>query len=205
VAPVFAVMHTPQLVVATPAFSGSSFAEVLAQSRRQPGRLRWASSGLATTGHLILEQVRALRQVDITHVPYKGGGQQLTDALSGQFELLSTNVGGQQLAYIREGRLKPLAVGAPARVAALPEVPTFAELGLPQANLASVFGLFAPGRTPPERVAQVNAALEAALQRSGLRERLLAADNQPIGGSAAEFTRLIQREADNIRRLMGRP
>lgn len=199
VAPVFSVMLTPMLLVATPAFSGRDVDGVLQQARLHPGALRWATSGLATTGHLVLEQVRAARQVDITHVPYKGGGQQLTDALSGQFELLSTNVGAQQLAFIRQGRLRALAVGAPARLAVLPEVPTFAELGLPQANLASLFGVFAPAGTPVLRIERLNAAFNLALRRSSLQARLLAVNNLPTGGSSADFLQQIQRAIEASR------
>ena len=97
IAPVAGVMFTPVLVVGTPAFTGRDFAALLAQARARPGALRWATSGIATAGHLVLEQVQAGAGVRVTHVPYKGGGQQLNDALAGQFELLSTNVAAAQL------------------------------------------------------------------------------------------------------------
>jgi tripartite-type tricarboxylate transporter receptor subunit TctC len=135
-------------------------------------------------------------------VPYKGGGQQLNDALSGHFELLSSNVGAQQLQYIRAGRFKPLAVGAPARLEVLPEVPTFAELGYPQANLVSLFGIFAPGKTPEPLIARLNAELNKALQQPEIRQRLLAVNNVPTGGTAAEFARHIAREWEANRRLV---
>ena len=90
-------MLTPSLLVGTPAFRGRSVADLLAIARERPGGLRWATSGIATTGHLVLEQLRAAGGIVVTHVPYKGGGQQLSDALAGQFELLSTNVGALQL------------------------------------------------------------------------------------------------------------
>jgi tripartite-type tricarboxylate transporter receptor subunit TctC len=202
IAPVVSVMYTPVLLVATPAFEGRTFGDVLAAARAAPGRIRWATSGLGTIGHLVLEQVRAASRTDITHIPYKGGGQQLNDALAGHFELLSSNVGALQLDYIRSGRLRPLAVGAPSRVDVLPEVPTFAELGLPQANLVSLFGIFAPGGTPPAVVERLNAELNAALRQPELRNRLLAVNNVPTGGSAADFARQIAREAENNRRLV---
>ena len=141
IVPVASVMFTPVVLVGTPAFSGSQFADVVAQARARPHELRWASSGLATAGHLVLEQVQMGSGIRVTHIPYKGGGQQLTDALGGQFELLSTNVAPAQLRHIEAGRFKPLAVGSPERLAVLPGVPTFAELGLPQANITSLFGV----------------------------------------------------------------
>ena len=200
VAPVAGVMLTPSLLVGTAAFRGRSFADLLAAARERPGDLRWATSGVATTGHLILEQVRAASGIVVTHVPYKGGGQQLSDALAGQFELLSTNVGALQLRYVRNGRFKALAVGAPQRVPQLPDVPTLAELGLPQANLASRFGLFAPGGTPPARLRRLNAAVDAALQQSAIRGALLEAGSLPMGGSAEAFADEISRSNAEIAR-----
>jgi len=203
IAPVAGVMYTPVLLVGTPAFHGNDFAGLLAQARTRPGALRWATSGVATAGHLVLEQVRLAAGVDITHVPYKGGGQQLSDALGGQFELLSTNLAPDPLQHVRGGRFKPLAVGAPSRVPALPQVPTFAELGIAQANLASLFGVFARGGTPAGLLDRLHAAVNIALSDPGLRRRLLAADNVPAGGSRAGFAREIEEQWANNRRLGG--
>jgi tripartite-type tricarboxylate transporter receptor subunit TctC len=194
IAPVIAVMATPVLVVGTRALAATRFNDVLALARAQPGRLRWASSGLGTTGHTVLEQVRRTSGADIVHVPYKGGGQQLADALGGQFELLSSNVAAAQLGYIRDGRLKPLAVGAPARLDVLPNVPTLAELGFEAANRVSLFGVFAPGATPPALVERLNFAIARVLALPAIRQRLLAVDNLPAGGSAADFRRQIAAE-----------
>lgn len=204
IAPVIAVMATPVLVLGTPTLQAGNFAEMIAAARARPGTLRWATSGNATTGQLVLEQVRLASGADIVHIPYKGGGQQLNDALGGQFELLSSNVGATQLQYIRSGRLKALAVGAPARVAALPEVPTLAELGHAQANLMSLFGVFAPGATPPTLLERLNTEIDAVLAQPAMRQRLLAVDNLPVGGSAAEFQRLIARDTEANRRLVER-
>ncbi|MBX3656256.1 MAG: tripartite tricarboxylate transporter substrate binding protein [Ramlibacter sp.] len=192
--PVAGVMYTPVLLVGTPAFQGHSFADLLAQARARPEQLRWATSGQATAGHLVLEQVQIGAGIRVTHVPYKGGGRQLTDALGGQFELLSTNVAAMQLELIAAGRLLPLAVGAPRRLDVLPQVPTFTELGLPQANITSLFGLFAPGGTPPAIADALNAAVNHVLDSGKLRERLLAADNLPATGSRAAFARRIAAE-----------
>ncbi|MBP6900461.1 MAG: tripartite tricarboxylate transporter substrate binding protein [Burkholderiaceae bacterium] len=191
IAPVAAVMATPALLLGTPALPVRRFDEMLALARQQPERLRWATSGLGTTGHLLLAQVQRASGARFTHVPYKGGGQQLADALGGQFELLSSNVAAQQIAHVQAGRLQALAVGAPQRLAVLPEVATLAELGLPEANLVSVFGLFAPGATPPALLERLNAEVEALLAAGPLRERLLATANLPLGGSRAALAQRI--------------
>jgi tripartite-type tricarboxylate transporter receptor subunit TctC len=201
--PVASVMYTPVLLVGTPAFSGQGFADVLSQARERPEALRWATSGVATAGHLVLEQVQIGGGVAVTHIPYKGGGQQLTDALGGQFELLSTNVAPAQLRHIEAGRFKPLAVGAPQRLDVLPQVPTFAELGLPHANITSLFGVFAPGGTPAALLDRLNAEINQAVQTPAIRERLLASDNLPASGDRAAFARRIREEWTSNQRLKG--
>jgi tripartite-type tricarboxylate transporter receptor subunit TctC len=202
IAPVISVMSTPVLVVGTPALQATHFAAMLAIAKTRPAALRWASSGSGTVGHMVLEQVRAESGVDITHIPYKGGGQQLNDALAGQFELLSTNVGAVQLQHIRAGKLVPLAVGAASRLAVLPEVPTLAELGFPRANLASLFGIFAPGKTPTAIVSRLNIELNKALLHPDIHERLLAVNNLPTGGSAEAFAKVLASQSELNRRLL---
>lgn len=201
VVPVMSVMDTPVLVLAHPSFRPASFGAMLAAARAAPGQLRWATSGHATVGHMVLAQVRAAAGVDIIHVPYKGGGQQLTDALGGQFELLSSNVAAQQLQFVKQGRLKALAIGAPMRLPVLPEVPTLAELGFPEANLVSTFGLFAPRGVPPERLRRLNAVANEALRLPDLRGRILDVSNLPTGGSAEAFAARIARERDRALRV----
>jgi len=196
VTPVMSVMVTPVLVVATHALASDTLAAVIVAARANVGGIRWATSGVGTTGHRVLERVQGSSGVDFTHVPYKGGSQQLVDALAGEFEVLSTNVGELQLRYVREGRLKALAVGAPKRLDVLPEVPTLAEAGFPEANLASTFGLFAPGRTPAQTVEELNRAFNAALRDPDIQQRLRAVGNLPAGGSPADFAGQIRRERE---------
>lgn len=196
--PVAVVMYTPVLLLAGPQLKAQTLAEAIAAARTEPGSLRWASSGLGTVGHRVLEQVALAAGVQITHVPYKGGGQQLNDALGGQFEMLSSNVAPQQLEYLRQGRLKAMAVGAPQRLSVLPEVPTLAELGFPDANLMSTFGLFAPRGLRPERLQRLNRLVNELLQQPPLRDRLAASSNLPGRGSPEDFAKQIQRERDRL-------
>jgi tripartite-type tricarboxylate transporter receptor subunit TctC len=202
IAPVMSVMHTPVLLVGTPAFAGDNFQALLTQSRAGRGGLRWATSGQATIGHLVLEQVRLASGADLVHIPYKGGGQQLNDALSGQFELLSTNMGAAQMQYIRAGKFKPLAVGSPERLKRLPDVPTFAELGFAQANLSSLFGLFAPAGTPEPILQRLNVELNQALRLPDIRNQLVSVDNIPTGGTAAAFSQQIAQEWQSNQKLV---
>ena len=150
----------------------------------------------------MLEQVKAAARVDITHVPYKGGGQQMNDALSGQFEVLSTNASGAVMQHIQAGKLRPLAVGAPTRLDTLAAVPTLAELGFAAANLSSVFGVFAPAGTPAPVLQRLNAEINRALTQPDLRARLTASDNLPTGGRAADFARQIATESEHNARII---
>lgn len=194
IAPVAGIMATPTLVAGTKALVATDFLGMVAIARAQPGALRWASTGVGTTGHRVLEQVCEGLDVDITHIPYPGGGSSLKDAVGGHFELLSTNVAATQLRLVAEGRLKALAVGATKRLAALPGVPTLQELGLPAANLMSHFGLFAPGTTPPAVLRAINAQVNAAMGDADLQARLRAGHNLPLTGSVEAFARLVETE-----------
>ena len=202
IAPVVSVMYSPVLLLGTPASKARDFLDLLATARARPGEIRWTTSGPASLGHIMLEQIMASAQVQITHVPYKGGGQQLHDALGGQFEVLSTNAGPAVQQHVKAGKLKPLAVGAPARLASLPDVPTLAELGLPAANMSSLFGIYAPAQTPAAVLERLNAELNKALALPDIRNKLDATDNVPTGGTAAEFTRQIALESENNARII---
>jgi tripartite-type tricarboxylate transporter receptor subunit TctC len=189
--PVASVMYSPVLIAATPALAQGDFKALLARAKQQPDALRWATSGSGSLGHLMLENIRSSAQVRITHVPYKGGGQQITDALSGQFEVLSTNASGVMLQHIKEGRLRALAVGAAARLQALPGVPTLAELGFVAANFSSRFGIFAPTAVPSAMVEKLHAQINAVLALPALRERLLAAECVAAPASVADFAKAV--------------
>ena len=195
IAPVVSVIASPVLLLGTSALAAKDFKELIAAAKARPGALRWATSGPASLGHIVLEQVMAGSGVQLTHIPSKGGGQQINDALSGQFEVLSVNAGPAIMAHVKSGKLRALAVGAPARLRELPQVPTLAELGLPAANLASVFGLFAPAGTPAAVIERLNAEVNKLLNDAELRQKIEAADNLPTGGSAAEFGRFIASES----------
>jgi len=196
--PVASVMYSPVLLAATPAWREGDFKALLARARQQPGQLRWATSGNGSLGHLMLESIAASSGVQITHVPYKGGGQQITDGLSGQFEVLSVNSSSTVLAHVREGRLRVLAVGAPQRLEALPQVPTLAELGLASANLSSRFGLFAPAGTPAAQLDKIHAQVNAVLALPALRERLHAAECVAAPTSLAELARSVAPEHQSL-------
>jgi tripartite-type tricarboxylate transporter receptor subunit TctC len=196
--PVASVMVSPVLLAATPALPQGDFKALLTRARQHPGHVRWATSGNGSLGHLILESMASNAQVQMTHVPYKGGGQQITDGLGGQFEILSVNTSGPILQHVREGKLRALAVGAPARLEALPQTPTLTELGFAQANLSSRFGLFAPAGTPATVLDTLNSHINALLALPAMRERLQAAECVPAPASLTELARIVAAEHQNM-------
>ncbi|MCC2673841.1 MAG: tripartite tricarboxylate transporter substrate binding protein [Ramlibacter sp.] len=200
--PIASAMISPVLVLATPANPAKDFRDVMGRAKDAPNTIRWATSGQASLGHLMLEQLQDSAKVQLVHIPYKGGGQQITDALSGQFEVLSVNAGPSISEHIKSGRLRALAVGAPKRLDSLPGVPTLAELGYPRANLSSHFGLFAPANLPTRLLDRLNTDINNALATPAVRNRLVASENVPTGGSAREFARQIAAEADSTVRIV---
>jgi len=202
IAPVASVMYSPVLLLGTSASKAKDFRSLLALAQARPGALRWATSGQASLGHIMLEQIMAASQVQMTHIPYKGGGQQMNDALGGQFEVLSTNAGPAVMQHIKAGKFKALAVGSPSRLGTLPDVPTLAELGVPAANLSSLFGVYAPAQTPAAVLVRLNAEINKAMASPDMRSKLEATDNVPAGGSAADFARQIARESENNARVI---
>lgn len=202
IAAVASVMYSPVLLLATPASDSKELKDLVASARAKPGSVRWATSGPASLGNIMLEQFKAGARVDITHIPYKGGGQQITDALGGQFEVLSVNTGPAIMQHVKAGKLRALAVGAPARLEVLPSVPTLAELGYPAANMTSLFGVFAPAAVPQPVLERLNAEINKALAQPDLRARLAASDNVPTGGTRAEFARQIAAESETNARII---
>jgi tripartite-type tricarboxylate transporter receptor subunit TctC len=200
--PVVSVMYSPVLLLATPATDAKDFKSLMDAARSKPGAVRWSTSGPASLGHIMLEQLKSTARVDITHVPYRGGGQMITDAMGGQFEILSINSGPAIVQQVKAGKLRALAVGAPARMDSLPQVPTLAELGFAAANMTSTFGIFAPAGTPAAIIERFNAQFNKVLAMPDVRAKLIAADNVPTGGTAAAFANQIAQESENNARII---
>lgn len=202
VVPVVSVMYSPVLLLATAATDAKDFKSLLDAARAKPGGVRWSTSGPASLGHIMLEQLKSAARVDITHVPYKGGGQMITDALGGHFEILSVNSSPAIVQHVKLGKLRAFAVGAPARMDSLPQVPTLTELGFSPANMTSTFGIFAPAGTPAAVVERLNAEFNKVLAMPDVRAKLVAADNVPTGGTAAAFASQISQESENNARII---
>ncbi|MBX3622691.1 MAG: tripartite tricarboxylate transporter substrate binding protein [Rhizobacter sp.] len=202
VVPVASVMYSPVYLVATPAFTGKTFADVLSQARAKPGQLNVATSGMGSVGHVMLEQISQKAGVKFNHIPYKGSGQVINDAAGGQFELFTTNPSPAVNGLIAQGKLRVLAVAAGHRLPAFAQAPTFTELGHPDANLSSVFGVFAPASLPPEVLQRINTEVNKVLADQEVQERLARLDNIVSPGSIEQFSAQVRREHDANARVV---
>jgi tripartite-type tricarboxylate transporter receptor subunit TctC len=154
-APVAQIAQTPLLLFASPSLPVSNLKELIAYAKANPGKLSVGTPGVGTPHHLAAAMLNAAAGIDITHVPYKGTAPALNDILGGQIPLMwaTPNVVMQ---YVENGRLKPLAVGSPERVALLPNVPTVIESGIPGFDVSVWFGIAAPAKTPRDIVERVS-------------------------------------------------
>ncbi len=143
--PIALIAETPQVLVAYPATPFNSVAALVAYAKANPGKLNYSTGGAGTLPHLTAELFKQLSGTDIVHVPYKGGGPALTDVVAGQVQMTFDTV-GTSLQFIRDGRLKALAVSNPTRLAELPDVPTMPELGYGAINSGAWVALLAPAR-----------------------------------------------------------
>ena len=192
-APVVLVAEAPQVLVVNPNVPAKTLAELIALAKANPGKLNYSTGGAGTLPHLAAELFKKLAGVNIVHVTYKGGGPALTAVMAGETQMTFDTL-GTSLQLIRDGKLRALAVGAATRVPELPDVPTMAELGMPELTAGAWTALLAPKGTPPEILAKLNAAANAALKSEQLRSTLGKIGAQPRGGSPSELAAQIERE-----------
>ena len=194
------IAAVPNVLAIHPSVPARNMAEFIDYARRNPGKLNYGTPGVGSLGHLIGETFKYSAKVELAHVPYRGAGPALNDALAGQVQVLFDNL-PSSLPHIQSGKLRALAVAAEKRVAALPDVPTFAEAGHPLVNDPSWFGLVAPARLPPDVAARVHAALVATLRQPEVVKRLEAAAANPVGNSPQAFHKIVSDALDNTRKV----
>ncbi|MBI2728891.1 MAG: tripartite tricarboxylate transporter substrate binding protein [Polaromonas sp.] len=170
-APVGKIGDAVLILVANPSLPAKTLQEVIALSKTQAGGLSYGTSGTGGTPHIAGEQLKLRTGANLTHVPYKGGGQAMTDVLGGQIPLVYTAVAGAQ-GQVKAGRLKPIAVSSAQRSRSLPDVPTFMESGVPDFEVNSWVGLLAPAKTPRAIIDKLNTELNAVLNDPETRDKL---------------------------------
>lgn len=179
--PVIAPATTPMVLVASPSLGVRTLAELVELAKKQPG-VAYGSPGNGSPMHFAGEMFKRSAKVDLLHVPYRGVAPSLNAALAGEVKLLFTGVGGA-LQHIKAGKLLPLALTESKRSGFLPDVPTAGEQGVPQVEVNAWYGVFAPAATPAAVVTRVNQDMNAVLQMPDVREKLLQAGLEPLGGA----------------------
>ncbi len=191
--PVALVSSSP-IVMAAPANSPlKTFADVVAASKGKPDALTLGYSGNGTVAHLAGEQAQKAAGIQLRHIPYKGAAQAMTDLVGGQIDLYMSSV-PTLLGQVRNGKLKILAITSAKRSSQLPDVPTLAEQGYKGFEAVTWFGILAPAGTPAPIVAQLNKAINVALQQADVIDKLKSEGGDVLGGTSEQFSTLLRAE-----------
>jgi len=192
--PMVLVATSPLVMVVNPSLPVKTVKEFVAYAKARPGgQTTFGSAGQGTGVHLAAEQFRAQAGLDMTHIPYKGTGQAITELIGGQTTMLFVTQSGAK-PQAAAGRLRPIAITSPKRTAVMPEVPTFIESGFPGVDAVTINGLVAPAGTPPDYVMRVNAAVNKALKTKELQDKMVEQGFSLAGGTPDEFTAWIRTE-----------
>ena len=174
------------VLVAYPGLGVKNFADLMAYSKANPGKLSFGHSGTGGTTHVAGELLKQRTGLDMTHIPYKSGGQAVIDAIGGQVPLAYSAVAGAH-AHVKSGKLAGVGVSMPRRVSSLPEVATFIEQGVSGFDVSSWVGIMTPAKTPKVVIDKLNATIAAVLKEADVRERFATLGVEPVGNSSEQF------------------
>jgi len=185
----------PELLVVGKRVPASTFPELITLATAKPNSLNYASSGAGSMPHLAGELLKQYGKIEMTHVPYRGAAPAVTDLLAGQVDLMFMDI-AVLLPYVKAGTIKAVAIGSAKRSESLPDLPTTAELGLPQVIADNWYGIVAPPKTPQPIVDKLNAALVEALKSPEVKEKLALQGAVVVGNTPDEFAAYIKSEID---------
>jgi tripartite-type tricarboxylate transporter receptor subunit TctC len=188
--PIAIVAATSNILVVHPSVPAKSVKELVAYTKANPGKTNFSSGGIGTLPHLIGEYFKAHAGIDVVHVPYRGGGPSIQDVVAGNIQYTFEGI-SVLLPLIQDGRLRALAVTSPKRSALLPDIPTMIESGFADFQSTSWTGLLAPHGTPPDIIAKLNGAVNAALKTAEMKAALEKLAGDGLGGAPAELTKVI--------------
>lgn len=192
-APITLVAEFPTVLLVHPSVPATTPAELVAFARQNPGKLNYSSSGFGSTNHLAAEVFKSELGLDITHVPYQGGGEAMNALLGGQVQMLFITLPAS-MPHIQSGRVKALAVTSAQRWPALPNVPSVAETVVPGFDVSLWIGLLAPAATPPDRLALLNEKVNEVLRTPAMQERINGLGGRVAAGSREQFDQHIRKE-----------
>jgi tripartite-type tricarboxylate transporter receptor subunit TctC len=191
--PIINIAATPNVIAVNPKFPARDYKAFIAELKKNPGKYSYSSSGTGGIGHLQTELFKNLAGVFMTHIPYSGAGPALRDTVGGQVEVIFDNV-PSALPHIQAGRLIPIVVAAPQRLAALPNVPTFKEVGLEPVNRMAYYGILGPKGLPTEVVQKVHAAVIKAVQEPAVKKRIEDTGSLVVANTPDQFTQQMAAE-----------
>ena len=192
-APITQPATSPNVLTVHPSVQAKNLQELIALTRANPGKVSFASTGVGSIGHLTGELINNLAGIKMTHVPYKGSGQAVTDILGGHVQVMFSGF-SSTLAHIKAGRLRALAVTGPKRSPALADVPTIAEQGFPGVEATAWYGVLAPAGTPKPVITRLHDELVKILKQSDVVQRLDGLGFEIVGSTPEQFSAYIRSE-----------
>jgi tripartite-type tricarboxylate transporter receptor subunit TctC len=199
--PVSLVASIPNILVVHPSVGVHTVKELISLAKREPNKISYGSAGVGSSPHLSGELFKQIAGIEMTHVPYQGSAQAVTDLLAGRVQVMFSPA-SSVLAFIRSGKLVGLASTERSRTSAAPDLPTMEEAGLPGFETGVWFGVLAPKGTSPEVIAKLNQAINLTLKDAKVRDLLHAQGMDPLGGSPEEFSKYIAAETEKWRRVI---
>jgi tripartite-type tricarboxylate transporter receptor subunit TctC len=191
--PIINLAATPNVIVVHPSFPARDFKGFVAELKKNPGKYSYASSGTGGIGHLLMELFKSLTGTFVTHIPYRGAGPALNDVVAGQVTIMFDNL-PSSMPFVKDKRLVPIVVSAPERLAVLPEVPTFKDVGLEPVNRLAYYGIAGPKGLPRSIVDKVNAAAKAALADPSVKARIAETGSLVVANTPEQFAQQIAAE-----------